>query len=214
MESATEFYNGLIVSIEESQANAPAEAATFFASGEFSKGQLIEFLKFQAYYERSAAEFIAGWLPDTPELDIFVLLAQQIRDEALHYQLHMKSLSKLGIHTLDDYTLEPEWVEWIDQWYPTGDDTIERVAAHNVTGELGAYKSFEEVYDLVPRFVQKTMDRIIPDEKFHMKLGKQCIKKYCITEEQRQRVRDRVDHTLVLQQRARAAFNRRMAEAA
>ena len=107
MESSTEFYNGLITSIEESQANAPSEAATFFA-GEFSEGQLIEFLKFQAYYERSAAEFIASWLPDTPELDIFVLLAQQIRDEALHYQLHMKSLSKLGVQTLDDYKLEPE----------------------------------------------------------------------------------------------------------
>ena len=140
MESSSKFYDGLITSIEESQANAPSEAATFFASGEFSEGQLIEFLKFQAYYERSAA--------------------------------------------------------------------------HNVTGELGAYKSFEQVYDLVPKFVQETIDRIIPDEKFHMKLGKQCIKKYCITEDQQQRVRKRVDHTLVLQQRARTAFNRRMAEAA
>lgn len=214
MESSTDFYDGLIASIEASQANAPSEAATFFASGEFSEGQLIEFLKFQAYYERSAAEFIAGWLPHTPEIDIFGMLAQQIRDEAVHYQLHMKSLSKFGIHTLEDYALEPEWVAWIDEWYPTGDDTIERVAAHNVTGELGAYKSFEEVYDLVPPFVQKTIDRIIPDEKFHMKLGKHCIKKYCITAEQRQRVRDRVEHTLVLQQRARSAFNRRMAEAA
>jgi len=214
VESSSKFYDGLITSIEESQANAPSEAATFFASGEFSEGQLIEFLKFQAYYERSAAEFIAGWLPHTPEIDIFGMLAQQIRDEAVHYQLHMKSLSKLGVDTIGDYQLEPEWVEWIDQWYPTGDDTIERVAAHNVTGELGAYKSFEQVYDLVPKFVQETIDRIIPDEKFHMKLGKQCIKKYCITEDQQQRVRKRVDHTLVLQQRARTAFNRRMAEAA
>ncbi len=213
MESSANFYDGLIASIEESQANAPSEAATFFAE-EFSEGQLIEFLKFQAYYERRAAEFIAGWLPHTPEIDIFGMLAQQIRDEAFHYQLHMKSLAKLGVETIEDYPLEPEWIEWIDQWYPTGDDTLERVAAHNVTGELGAYKSFEEVYDLVPDFVQETIDRIIPDEKFHMKLGKQCIKKYCVTEEQRERVRGRVDHTLLLQQRARAAFNRRMAAAA
>lgn len=213
MESSTEFYDELITSIEESQANAPSEEATFFAA-KFSDGQVLEFLKFQCYYERAAAEFIAGWLPHTPEIDMFALLAQQVRDEALHYQLHMKSLSKLGVQTLDDYKLEPEWVEWIDEWYPTGDDTIERVAAHNVTGEIGAYKAFEEAYDLVPRFVQKTLDRILPDERFHVKLGKQCVIKYCITEEQRQRVRDRVDHTLVLQQRARAAFNRRMAEAA
>ena len=211
--SASAFYDELVSSIEESQANAPSEEATFFA-GKFSEGQVLEFLKFQCYYERAAAEFIAGWLPHTPEIDMFALLAQQVRDEALHYQLHMKSLSKLGVQTLDDYKLEPEWVEWIDEWYPTGDDTIERVAAHNVTGEIGAYKAFEEAYDLVPRFVQKTLDRILPDERFHVKLGKQCVIKYCITEEQQQRVRDRVDHTLVLQQRARSAFNRRMAEAA
>ena len=141
------------------------------------------------------------------------MLAQQIRDEAFHYQLHMKSLARLVVETIEDYALEPEWVAWIDQWYPTGDDTLELVAAHNVTGELGAYKSFEEVYDLVPSFAQETIDRIIPDEKFHMKLGKQCIKKYCVTEDQRQRVRDRVNHTLLLQQRARPAFNRRMAAA-
>jgi len=213
MKSSTKFYDGLIASIEQSQANAPTEASTFFA-GEFSQGQLIEFLKFQAYYERRAAEFIAGWLPHTPEIDIFGMLAQQIRDEAVHYQLHMKSLSKLGVDTIEDYALEPEWIAWIDEWYPTGEDTIERVAAHNVTGELGAYKAFEEVYDLVPKFVQETIDRIIPDEKFHMKLGKQCIKKYCVTEDQQRRVRDRVNRTLVLQQNARTAFNRRMAEAA
>ena len=142
------------------------------------------------------------------------MLAQQIRDEAFHYQLQMKSLSRLGVDTIEDYALEPEWIAWIDEWYPTGDDTIERVAAHNVTGELGAYKSFEEVYDRVPKFVQETIDRIIPDEKFHMKLGKQCIKKYCITEDLQRRVRDRVDRTLVLQQNARTAFNRRMAKAA
>jgi len=204
------FYDKLIASIEEDQANAPSDAVTFFA-GEFSEGQLIEFLQFQAYYERRAAEFIASWLPDTPELDIFVLLAQQVEDEAIHHQLHMKSLAKFGIHTLDDYEIEPEWAEWIDQWYPSGDDTIERVAAHNVTGELGALKSFEEAYDRVPPFVRETFDRIMPDEKFHMGLGRQVINKYCVTEEQQQRVRDRVSHTLVLQQRARTAFNKRLA---
>jgi len=96
------FYEELISSIETGQANAPSDSATFFAA-EFSEGQLIEFLKFQAYYERRAAEFIASWLPDTPELDMFVMLAQQIEDEAIHYQLHMKSLSRFGIHSLDDY---------------------------------------------------------------------------------------------------------------
>ena len=63
----------------------------------------------------------------------------------------------------------------------------------------------------MPPFVRETFDRIMPDEKFHMGLGRQVINKYCVTEEQQQRVRDRVSHTLVLQQRARTAFNKRLA---
>ena len=183
------FYEELISSIETSQANAPSDSATFFAA-EFSEGQLIEFLKFQAYYERRAAEFIASWLPDTPELDMFVMLAQQIEDEAIHYQLHMKSLSQISAFIRWTITRSSRnGRNGSISGIPSGDDTIERVAAHNVTGELGALKSFEEVYDRVPPFVQKTFDRILPDEKFHMGLGRQCIKKYCVTQEQQQRVR-------------------------
>jgi hypothetical protein len=114
------------------------------------------------------------------------------------------------VTSLDSYKPEPEWEEWIDGWYPSGDDTIERVSAHNVTGELGACQAFLEIKPRLPADVQKIMERIIPDEQFHMKLGKQILLRYCVTDDQQARVRERVRRTYELEQQGRAAFNRRM----
>jgi rubrerythrin len=209
--SPVAFYDSLIVEIERRQQDTSPDRATFFADRPMTVQELVEFLRFQAYYERRAAEFIGRWLADTPEPDAFVLLSRQVKDEATHYQLHMKALARRGVTSLDGWQLEPEWEEWIDAWYPTGTDTIERVAAHNVTGELGAYTAFLEVKPRLPEDVKRSFERILPDEQFHMRLGRRVLEKYCTDEESQQRARARVLHTLELQQAARAGFNRRMA---
>ena len=208
----TEFYESLIAEFEQRQEEVPADQATFFNDRPMTEHEVVEFLRFQAYYERRAAEFIGVWLTDTPEPDAFVLLAEQVEDEAIHHQLHMKALARRGITSLDDWKLEPEWEEWIDAWYPSGLDTIERVAAHNVTGELGAYTAFMEVKPRLPDDVQRNFERILPDEQFHMRLGRKVLEKYCITEDQQERARARVIRTLDLQQAAREGFNRRMTQ--
>ena len=59
--------------------------------------------------------------------------------------------------------------------------------------------------------MQKTFDRIIPDEQFHMKLGRQVIERYCTNDDAVERVRARVLHTFELEQAGRLAYNRRMA---
>jgi 1,2-phenylacetyl-CoA epoxidase catalytic subunit len=207
----TTFYEELVAEVEARNAQSPSDRASFF-NRPMSDEELVEFLCFQAYYERRAAEFIASWLPKTPERDAFVMLAQQVEDEANHYEYHMRSLAKRGVTSLDNWKLEPEWEEWIDAWYPTGADTIERVAAHNVTGEWGAYQAFTEIKERLPDDVQRSFERIIPDEQFHMKLGRKVLEKYCVTAEQQGRVRERVMRTLELQENARAAFNRRMTQ--
>jgi hypothetical protein len=204
------FYETLIAEIDRRQAAVAADRATFFDERPMTERELIEFLRFQAYYERRAAEFIGQWLADTPESDAFVLLSRQVKDEATHHQLHMKALARRGVTSLDGWTLEPEWEEWIDAWYPTGADTIERVAAHNVTGELGAYTAFLEVKPRLPEDVQRSFERIIPDEMFHMRLGRHILEKYCTDDDRQERARARVFRTLDLQQAARAGFNRRM----
>ena len=200
----------LIAELEEQRSLLEPEQGTFF-NREMTERELIEYLSFQAYYELRAAQFIGGWLASTPEPEAFVLLAQQVEDEAMHYEYCMRALARRGVTSLDNWTPEPEWEEWIDVWYPTGTDTMERVAAHNITGELGACQAFLEIKPRLPPDVQKTFDRIIPDEQFHMRLGRQVIETYCVTDDQVARVRERVMHTFELEQTARLAYNQRMA---
>ena len=102
---------------------ADDDSASFFNRA-MSEPELIEYLSFQAYYELRAAQFIGRWLSDTPEHDAFVLLAQQVEDEANHYEYCMRALERRRVTTLDGWKPEPEWEEWIDVWYPSGADTL------------------------------------------------------------------------------------------
>ena len=149
----TEFYEDLTADIDARRsALSDDEGATFF-NRPMTDEELVEWLSFQAYYELAACRFIGSWLADTPERDVMVMLAQQVEDEGLHYEYCMRLLEKRGVTSLDHWTPEPEWVAWIDEWYPSGNDTIERVAAHNFTGELGACDAFLTVKDRVPEDV-------------------------------------------------------------
>jgi hypothetical protein len=204
------FYDELVAELDERRAGLEADSASFF-NRPMSEPELIEYLSFQAYYELRAAQFIGRWLSDTPEPDAFVLLAQQVEDEANHYIYFMRALERRGVTSLDGWRPEPEWEEWIDVWYPSGADTLERVAAHNLTGELGACQAFLEIKPRLPTDVQKTFERVIPDERFHLKLGRQLIERHCVSEDQRERVRARVLRTFELEQAGRLAYNRRMA---
>lgn len=181
-----------------------------FFNRPMTEQELIEWLSFQAYYELQACKFIGGWLAHTPERDALVMLAQQVEDEALHYEYCMRALERRGVTSLDNWTPEPEWREWIEGWYPSGVDTIERVAGHNLTGELGACDAFHDIKPRVPDDVVKTLDRIIPDELFHMKIGRTVVNRYALTEDQKARVRARAVTTFEFEQAGRAAYNRRM----
>ena len=204
-------YDELIEDLERRRSELDdSDGGTFF-NRPMSEPELIEYLCFQAYYEKRAAEFIGRWLADTPERDAFVLLAQQVEDEANHYEYCMRALSRRGVTSLDNWTPEPEWEEWLDVWYPSGADTVERVAAHNVTGESGACQAFLEVRPRLPADVQKIFDRIIPDEQFHLHLGKQVLVTYCRDDGDWERVRERTVRTFELEQAGRIAYNRRMA---
>ena len=204
------FYDELVAELQQMRAELDDDEKSFF-NRQMSEQELVEWLSFQAYYEYRAAEFIGGWLRDTPERDAFVLLAQQVEDEAMHYEYCMRALERRGVTSIDNWSPEPEWEEWLDVWYPSGNDTIERVASHNLAGELGACDAFIEIRTRVPDDVVKTLDRIVPDEHFHMKIGKMVVDKYAVTQEQKERVRERVHHTFALEQAGRLAYNRRMA---
>ena len=209
MTATASYYDELVSMIESMRADLPPEEERFFNRA-MTEQELVEWLSFQAYYELRAAQFIGGWLARTPERDAFVLLAQQVEDEGLHYEYCMRALERRGVTSIDGWKPEPEWEEWIDGWYPSGADTIERVAAHNLAGELGACNAFLDIKSRVPDDVVKTLERIIPDEQFHMKIGRTVVDTYAVTDEQKERVRQRVLHTFELEQAGRAAYNRRM----
>lgn len=206
----TSYADELVARLNQMRADLPAEEEKSFFNRAMTEQELIEWLSFQAYYELRAAQFIGKWLADTPERDALVLLAQQVEDEALHYEYCMRALERRGITSLDGWKPEPEWEEWIDRWYPAGNNTLERVAAHNLAGELGACDAFVEITPRVPDDVVKTLERIIPDEHFHMRIGRTLIDKYAVDDESREQVWQRVKGTFEMEQHGRLAYNRRM----
>ena len=207
---APSFYDELVAELELRRAALPPDAGGTFFNRPMTERELVEWLSFQAYYEFRAAQFIGRWLSDTPEREVFVLLAQQVEDEGMHYEYCMRALARRGVTSIDTWKPEPEWEEWIDRWYPSGIDTIERVSGHNLAGELGACNAFVDIKTRVPDDVIKTLNRIIPDEHFHMRIGRTVVDTYAISEDQRARVRARVHATFDLEQAGRVAYNRRM----
>ena len=137
-------------------------------------------------------------------------LTKQVADEGTHFHLFHRHLLSLG-GSLEHWQPEPEWIEWIQVFYPAGDDTLERVAAHNITGELGAIQAFETLYPRLPPATQSVLDKVMPDENFHVHLGKMVVHRYATTVDRQARVRSRVLRAFELEQHGRVAFARRHA---
>ena len=186
-----------------------AFAAAAAVSQPWSRERVIEWLSFQTYYEYQAIMFISQWLPTTPETDALVLLCQQIEDEANHFNWLNQHLEAMGA-SLADWTPLPEIVDWVETFYGNLPDTISRLAAHNLAGESGACRSFEAIAPFLPEDLQKTMRRIMPDEQFHLRLGRRILSKYCVTDAQKDRARHTALAVAELETRAIKAFNRKL----
>jgi len=111
---------------------------------------------------------------------------------------------------MEGWSPEPEWVEWVSEFYASGDDTLERVAAHNITGELGAMDAFEGLLPRIPESTRAMLQKIIPDEKFHVSLGRMTVHRYATTQDRQARVEARVMRAFELEQKGRLAFERRL----
>lgn len=203
-----DFYDRLVAELESRRAEASPAEAGFGAGRPLDEEEVIEWLRFQTWYEREAAGFIGAWLADMPEDDALHLLARQVHDEARHHKLFLSCLHRRGTD-MGDWVPEPEWVRWIQEYYPAGDDTLERVAAHNITGELGAIQAFEDLRPRLPADVQAVLDKVSPDETFHVHLGRQIVLRYATTADAQARVRARVLGAFELEQLGRVAFERR-----
>lgn len=205
----SDFYDALLVELESRRAAADGAEASFGAGRPMAEPEVIEWLRFQAWYERQAASFIGAWLADVPEDDVFHLLSRQVHDEARHHKLFLSCLHRRGTD-MGDWIPEPEWVAWVQEFYPAGGDTLERIAAHNITGELGAMQAFEDLRPRLPDDVRDVIDRVTPDEIFHVRLGRTVVKKYATSTDAQARVRHRAIGAFELELAGRVAFERRM----
>ena len=102
------FYDTLVGELDAMREALPADEGGSFFNRAMTEQELVEWLSFQAYYEKRAAQFIGKWLADTPERDAFVLLAQQVEDEGLHHEYCMRALERRGVTSIDNWKPEPE----------------------------------------------------------------------------------------------------------
>jgi hypothetical protein len=206
--SAKDFYVALTAELEARRADASGAEASFGANRALSEAEVVEWLRFQAWYEREAAGFIGAWLADVHEDDAFHGLCRQVADEGRHHKLFLACLERRGLG-MEGWEPEPEYVAWVQDFYPAGADTLERVAAHNVAGETGAIQGFDDLYPRLPADVQTTIDKVKPDERFHVQLGRSIIVRYATTPDAQARVRARTMAAFELEQQGRIAYDRR-----
>jgi rubrerythrin len=209
LEDSGQFYNGLVAELRARRASLEPAERSFGADRALSRSEVLEWLKFQAWYELQAVRFIGMWLAHADEEDALQGLARQIGDEARHYRLFSRHLLTLG-DSLEGWQPEPEWVAWVSEFYASGNDTLERVAAHNITGELGAFQAFESMLPRVPPATRRVIEKIMPDEKFHIALGRSVVRRYATTADAQARVRARVWRAFELEQAGRIAYERRV----
>lgn len=203
------FYSDLVRTLELRRDALSEPEKSFGGYQPLDRAELLEWLKFQCWYEQEAAGFIGSWLRDTPEPEVFIGLCQQVADEGKHYKLILSHLQSLGA-SMEGWSPEPEWVEWVSEFYASGDDTLERVAAHNITGELGAMDAFDGLLPRIPDATRAMLEKIIPDEKFHVSLGRMAVHRYATTQDRQARVEARVLKAFELEQKGRLAFERRL----
>jgi hypothetical protein len=204
------FYDGLIAELRERRAQSAPSEQSFGADRPLNRDEIVAWLQFQSWYELQAAGFIGSWLATTAEPEAFQGLARQVEDEARHYQLFTRYLATFG-ESLEGWEPEPEWVAWVCEFYARdGADTLERVAAHNITGEIGAIQAFETLAPRLPEAGRAVLRKVSPDEKFHVALGRTVVLRYAKTAEAQARVRDRVMRAFELESAGRIAFERRV----
>jgi hypothetical protein len=202
------FYDGLVAELDARRGAASAAEASFGAKRPLSEPEVIEWLRFQTWYEREAAGFIGAWLGDMGEDDAFHLLSRQVHDEARHHKLFLSCLKRRGAG-MAGWEPEPEWIAWVQGFYPAGADTLERVAAHNITGEIGAMQAFDDLRPRLPPDVRAVIDKVTPDEQFHVNLGRSIVVRYATTAEAQARVRERALGAFECELQGRVAFDRR-----
>lgn len=173
-----------------------------------SWAELIEWLRFQCWYQQEETSFINSWLVEAAGTDIFPALCRKAAEDN-SLQLLRDHLISLGA-SMDDWSPEPEWFNWTSEFYAGGVDILERVIAHNLTGERANMDALERLMPHVPVSTRTLVTQILPDPIQHIAVGRMAMGEYAITPERQAHIHAWVMRSFELEQKARLAFDRRI----
>lgn len=171
--------------------------------------ELEEWLRFQCWYQQEQAWFIDSWFHETAGNGAFAGLCRKVSAGGRHHRLLLDHLESLGI-SMDNWSPEPEWTNWVSEFYAGGSDTLERVIAHNLTGELANLDTLAALIPHVPEGTRQVLQQIQPDLTMHRSLGRMAMGEYATTPERQARLHAWVMRSFELEQKAWLAFDRRI----
>ena len=165
-------------------------------------GEVVRRLKIALKNELEASELAASWMPTTPELDVKLGLARQAGDEARHYAMIEDHIRDLGAN-LADFDPAAGGHTPMFELLSGFTSTVERVAAGQFTREALALKKneqFIEFCDAVGASATAALyrDQIQPDEGWHVRLGRQTLERYAVTDEEQHKARAASEAVLAL----------------
>lgn len=125
---------------------------------------------------------IGSWLSQIDDQEIQLGVAQQVADEAKHAKLIMRRLRAMGVKP-DPEGSTPEWkrsfkyIAALDHW-------VVKMVAHNL-GSEGNAKERQRIYvdRADPDTAEMYRKTILPEENFHVHLGRLTAERYCTTPE-------------------------------
>ncbi|MEE9255535.1 MAG: hypothetical protein V3V56_00025 [bacterium] len=154
----------------------------------------------EAYRQLACAEWASSYVHADMlvrfkdlDTDLKTKVARQVWEEARHCK-DVKALLKeisgedFNVH---EYSPVEELTQCFYEYYHNIDDPGAYFAAHNAAGERTALRMLEKVSAFASEAGMDSLARvaakIVPEERFHVRLGEQVVEKYATTEE-RQRV--------------------------
>jgi 1,2-phenylacetyl-CoA epoxidase catalytic subunit len=175
---------------------------TVSPTGDEARGEVIRRLEMALQNELEASQLAALWMPSTPELDVKLGLARQAGDEARHYGLIAEHMEGLGVDLsgFDPTAGGPSPMYRLLEQF---ESTVERVAAAQFTRESLALTKNEQFIDFCETVGAASTavfyrERIQPDERWHVDLGKRTLERYALTGEQQDRAREAAGKVLDL----------------
>lgn len=205
MTHATDFVDSLLDELDSIRKKDTNQVPKDKNNGPFPDFIIKHWLDFAVYYERAAVSFIGGWLAGVKEEDALHHYTHQIEDECNHFRWLKKHQQHYG-GNYETFQPPKEWRFLMEEYYPRLDTLIEQLAAHNIAAETGVLGFMEYGFNHFPLPIQKTLERVIKEETYHVSFASKLLRKYCTTRASQELARRSALESLEHMQRAREVF--------